>query len=180
MYIYSFKMEIFMKKSLLSFVAVSLLMSFAGHVLAEEKSASVKSAAYAKTAFDILSFPIVLLVTTACVGKAIKPGLTSITSDFLDADIAKWVSYATGMGIGALTGMGSRALYVKLHKAFGFTDEEINQVCAESFEQKAWIAAQVGPILLLLKEYYDAKARAEREKREREQRLNNRPTIVIL
>lgn len=170
-----------MKKSLLTFVAVGFWMGSTGQIMAEERSASVKSAAYAKTAFDILSFPIVLLVTTACVGKAIKPGLTSITSDFLDAEIAKWVSYATGMGIGTLTGMGSRALYVKLHKAFGFTDEEINQICAESFEQKAWIAAQVGPILAILAEYYSAKARAEKEERERREReQRERPTIFTV
>jgi hypothetical protein len=170
--------RLFMKKLLLPLVAASLLTVSTVQISAEA-SASVKGAAYVKTAFDILSWPLFIFLTAGLVGKALKQPFTNCTEDFLDAGIAKWLAYGTGMGLGALAGMAARAAYTKMHTLGGFTDDEIKEISNVSLEQKLWIAAQVAPILLFIAEFNAAREREKERERERA-REKERPTLFAV
>lgn len=161
-----------MKKLLLSLSACGLLFGSTAHISAEA-TMRVKSAAYAKTAFDILSWPVAMIPVGIAVGKALTPAFTA--PEFIPAGLSSMIAFTTGLGLGALAGSVARACYVKLHKLWGFTDAEIEEICKESFEHKLWILAQVGPLLAIIAAYNDAQREREKERKEKE-----KPHVVVV
>ncbi len=139
---------------------------------ASSHAANIKTAAYVKTAIDILSYPIAMLSVAAVVGGGLKH---TFKSEFIDAKLSSMIGFGTGLGIGALAGIAFRACYLKAHKLLGFTDQEIEAISAESYAQQLWILAQAGSVALFLFEYENAQK--ERIRREAERRS---PQIFII
>lgn len=157
-----------MKKLLLTLVAAGSLVSVSPSIRAdsaESRKDGITTAAYAKTAFDVLSYPLVPVITVGLIGK----GLTGLlTNEFVGKDLAWWVAAFTAVGLGCAAGSMIRTLYVKVHKLWGYSDSEISELCAESYGQQAWVFAQVGTIAWLLSEYRAWQKEREREKERRE------------
>jgi hypothetical protein len=150
-----------MKNFLLSLCVYSLFLTTPAYLVADSKEAGIQTAAYVKTGIDILSYPIAMLSVAAVVGGALKG---TFTSDFIDADLSKIIAFGTGLGVGALVGMGFRAFYIKAHKLMGFTDAEIAEICKESYAQQLWILAQAGSVAWIIAEWNsNAKKKAKKK-----------------
>lgn len=156
-----------MGKLLLSFFGVGFILAASMPAVANStmplNKTNIKAAAYVKTAVDILSYPIAMLSVAGVVGGGLR---NVFKSEFIDDKLSSMVGFGTGLGIGALAGMVFRACYVKAHKLLGFTDQEIEEICAESYAQQLWILAQAGSVALVLCEYNNAqKGRNQKEKK---------------
>jgi hypothetical protein len=110
-----------MKKHLLSIVAAGLLTSSTVPISAES-SASVKRAAYVKATFDELILP----VGGIALGAALMPLCTN--PGLMPVMLSRVIAYGTGFGACALLGSKISAQYLKMHKLFGYTDEEIKEI----------------------------------------------------
>ena len=161
-----------MKKLLLPLIACGSLLTATTHLVADSKEAGIQTAAYVKTAIDLVSYPLIPLIVG---GAAVSSKLaTQFSNDIITADLSKMIIFGTGLGLGCLAGMMLRALYVKTHKLYGFSDKEIDEICTQSYAQQGWVFAQAGTIAWFIFEYY-------RIQREREQkRQSSRPVTVTI